>query len=586
MLAGGLAGEVGSMDALDGLPEHEESPAGNFVVSSTSGDTEFHYDLWRLTTAGGQTIQCIVIAAVEDRFLVAFPHAVWHRQVARRVLGPVLSKPALVEVACCSEDDRESLAEETTMKVWCGYVTAECFGELELISLEDATDYPFKALAGEGYLPFASAFLEVLREHFEFLSAQSEAGVRQGGQGAVLQSIDARVGSLEPTMEKMSESMQVLLERVAQVPAQAQPSSKRVAFKPGAPEQMVPGATLEKMRKKYPSLDPGVASAAVAAGVSEGHLVEMQKLMGSGAISARRLREPALRRPTSSKSPTRMPAEAVLLESEDDGEDVAASGLGEDDSPVTLSQAVTKLTELVGLLSADKIKRSKASKVEIAMEGLAGGSGAAESSGSGAGKRAAAVRRALRVALQESPEEVSAVVERLLAEDLTMRTQTPGTPSVGFNARAWLEHRSRVGAYKTSAHCAWSAAGILDDLVSGRVQHARARAGLLLLQLDQVAIDKGQWTLGAELALEQGPPLSVMAGHTLPSVGDGESPFSRLLDPRWAEVMLSHLRDAEDYVQKRRNLGKKLDESTQDKDSKPKPKAKGKGKPQADSAAE
>ena len=574
------------MDELDGLPDRGEVPAGNFVVSSTSGDAEFHYDLWRVTTAGGLSIQCIVIAPVEDRFLMAFPHSVWNRQVSRRVLGPVLSKPAQVEVACCSEEDRETLSEEATMKVWCGYVTAEFFSELELLSMEDETDFPFKAAAGRSFLPYAPAFLEVLRDHFEFLSARSEATGVRGEPGAGSQDIGARVGSLESTMQKMSESIQVLLERVAQVPATEEPVRRRVSFKPGAAETMVPGATLEKMRKKFPSLDPGVASAAVAAGVSEKHLLEMQKLMGSGAITARRLREPALRKPTTLKSPTRSQAQEVLSESEDEVEQPDDSGLGEAESPKTLGQAVTKLTELVGLLSADKLNRAKASKVEIAMESLAGGSGAAESSGSSAGKRAAAVRRALRVALQENPEEVSAVVERLLGEDLTMRTQTPGMPAVEFNARAWLEHRSRVGAYKTSAHCAWSAAGILDDLVSGRVQHARARAGLLLLQLDQVAIDRGNWTLGAELALEQGPPLSVMAGHTLPSVGDGESPFSRILDPRWAEVMLSHLRDAEDYVQKRRNLGKKLDETTPDKETKPKPKAKGKGKPQGEQAQE
>ena len=574
------------MDSLDGLPAGDDLPVGNFVVSSTSGDAEFHYDLWRLTTAGGLTIQCIVIAPVEDRLLVAFPHAVWNRLVAKRVLGPVLTKPASVEVACCSEEDRETLTEETTMKVWCGYVTSECFKELELISLEDSTNYPFKAASGEGFLPYAPAFLEVLRDHFEFLSAQSERPRdREPGVGSA--DIKARVGNLESTMHKMSESIQVLLEKVVQGPQGDQgQEGRRVSFKPG-PAQKIPLApALEKMRKKYPSLDPGVASAAMAAGVSDSHLMEMQKLMGSGAISARRLREPALRRPTSTKSPTSSHAEPALSESEDEITEVDASGLDADDSPQTLGQAVTKLTELVGLLSADKIKRAKASKVEIAMEGLSGGSGVGESSGGSSGKRAAAVRRALRVALQESPEEISAVVERLLAEDLTMRTQTPGMPSVSFNARAWLEHRSRVGAYKTSAHCAWSAAGILDDLVSGRVQHARARAGLLLLQLDQVAIDKGQWTLGSELALEQGPPLSVMAGHTLPSVGDGESPFSRILDPRWAEVMLSHLRDAEDYVQKRRNLGKKLDDHSAEKETKPKPKSKQKGKSQGESAQE
>lgn len=49
--------------------------------------------------------------------------------------------------------------------------------------------------------------------------------------------------------------------------------------------------------------------------------------------------------------------------------------------------------------------------------------------------------------------------------------------------------------------------------------------------------------LAAELGLEAGPPMSVLEQHKLPSVASGESPYSHILDPRWAEVSLSHLRD-------------------------------------------
>ena len=111
----------------------------------------------------------------------------------------------------------------------------------------------------------------------------------------------------------------------------------------------------------------------------------------------------------------------------------------------------------------------------------------------------------------------------------------------------------------------------------------------MLVMLDQVAIDRGSWVLGAELMLEQGPPLSTLASHTLPSVSDGESPFSKILDSRWAEVMLSHLRDSEDYLQKRRNIGKKTTEDAEKDKEKDgvrpqRPKAKAKGKSAAETA--
>jgi hypothetical protein len=92
--------------------------------------------------------------------------------------------------------------------------------------------------------------------------------------------------------------------------------------------------------------------------------------------------------------------------------------------------------------------------------------------------------------------------------------------------------------------------------------------------IDQTACDRGSWTLAAELALEQGPPLSVLAQHQPPAVGDGEQPFSRLLDPRWAEVALAHLRETDDYLTRRTKLGKKDAAEA----SEPKAKAKSKGK--------
>ena len=86
--------------------------------------------------------------------------------------------------------------------------------------------------------------------------------------------------------------------------------------------------------------------------------------------------------------------------------------------------------------------------------------------------------------------------------------------------------------------------------------------------------------LASELSLEQGPPLGSLANHTLPSVGDGESPFSKLLDARWSEVMLSHIKDAEDYDQKRRNLGRRTAEDAPETQG-GRPKAKPKPKPKA-----
>ena len=145
-------------------------------------------------------------------------------------------------------------------------------------------------------------------------------------------------------------------------------------------------------------------------------------------------------------------------------------------------------------------------------------------------------RRALRTALLESPEEIYGVIERLMLEDLTSRTLAPGMPRPELSARAWLETRSRLQNFNAAVRHAWGTAGILDELIQNRPQEARARACLMLLQSEQVAIDKGAWSLAAEASLALSPPFHSFAAHM--PVDPSEKSVSRLLDSRWCEVFM------------------------------------------------
>lgn len=560
------------MDTMDGDGEDVEPVPHPRHVVSPEGGTDLHYDLWCFTSPLGVKIQCIVISPVDDRFLLAVPQQVWHRQVAKRVLPPqMLGKPTLIEVACSPEEERDVVDDAASIKLWVGYVAADVYESLEIMEPDMALDYRFKSDESSGFVPYAGSLMEVLKEHFEFLSAES--GDRRPTRAAGSQDLSSRVSTLEASLGKMAENLDILLQKITEQKG----SGSRVRF--SQPLVTEPRTTKRDARsEKFPTLDAAVVSAALAAGVSEENLLEMQKMMGAGQGASRRMREPALR--TASPRP-KAGAREPLSESEEDLEEQDEPGSAPTSGDTPMENALTKLTELVSLLASDCVKKAKASKVDLALDGLVSGSGA-ESTGASVGKRAAAARRALRTALIETPEEIYMVVERLLLEDLTSRTVAHGMPRAELNARAWIEHRSKIGAYKTSAHCAWGVGGILDDLVQGRAAHARARASLLLLQLDQCAVDKGDWTLACELSLEQGPPLSTLATHTPPRVNEGESPFSKLLDSRWSEVMLAHLKDAEDYVQKRRTLGRRLQsEDGNHEAAKPKAKPKAKGKPGA-----
>ena len=532
------------------------------------------------TTPDGVKIQCIVVAQVDSRYLAAFPFPVWHRMVSKRILDrSLLSRPALVEVGYCSLEDASGRGGRRLHEDLDGLR----HGGVLLDAGYCGRRRDLRPSVQCGGLWRCAPLSPVSGGSFAGALRLSQCGKHWGKQGPAgpgkriwLCRLGARVSALETTLTSMSESLDKLTEHLGRKAA------KKVHID-ARPVQMED--PLSRAAAKFLGLDPSVVSAAINAGVSEENLTEMQRMLAKDPLGGKKLREPALRK-TVKPTPKLQSAStaAILSESEDESEgDSPGCGSEGNSSPAAATSTLDKLTEILSLLSQDKLKKAKSSKIDLALDSVGG----ASSTDAGAGstlKRASAARRALRTALQDSPDEISAVIEKLMLEDLMMQTTAPGMPKASLNARAWLEHRSRIGAYKTSAFCSWSAAGILDDLVQGRMAHARARAGLLVLMLDQCAIDKGSWALAAELSLEQAPPLATLANHSLPSISDGESPFSRLLDPLWAEVMLAHLKDAEDYVQKRRNLGwKNLEDNSADS-PKPKPKSKAKAKAAAESS--
>ena len=523
------------MDTMDGIPD--EIGKLPFVVEA-SGEADPEFVLCLYTTPMGVKIQCILAAEVDGRALVAFPHQVWHRTIARRALPPgVLSKPTLVELASTTAADRLEMVEDKYIKVWMGYLSAEVYAELRIMEEDEACDYVFKLDGEAGFLPAAASIAEALTEHFSFLNAESGAlGDGRGGGSWKAGSQDKAESEHRPR----SASGDAFFSYDFQVSGHGSVGRGRSAWcwdLRGELERNAEAAC------RGPCWCTPLERACFASNWCK---AQGEKLCCCCAFRVR----------------WRGGHRRIWLSCQARGPSVAL--------------ALDKLTEIMKQLSADKLKKASASKIDQALDSAGGGT-SSDAAGIPGLKRASAARRALRAALVETPEEVSNVVEKLLMEDMLSQTQAPGmpTPAQHLSARAWLEHRSRVGAYKATAHCAWAACGIWDDLMQGRVAHARATAALLVLQIDQCSVDRGSWTLASELSLEPGPPFASLSAHVAPNVSDGESPFSKLLDPRWSEVMLAHLKEAEDYVTKRRGLGKKAgDDPSMDAARKPKAKAK------------
>ncbi|CAL1144211.1 unnamed protein product [Cladocopium goreaui] len=490
--------------------------------------------------------------------LAALPFNAWNsRREFRQLAANCFTKAALLEVAVCPMEDRAHPDSEITMRVWVGFLSSTVVQSVVWSSEEEPAEVSFDLDGSLDYLPYSHALTEVCQDHFSFQTPMEEIpSAEPVPEDVGLGVLSSRVTSLESQLSQVASGVEALLREVK---PRSQPSPKaRVHF--AQSHATIPPSVQPSEPRAFPGLDPGVVSAALQAGIGEEALTEMQTLLSKTGKMGK-TREPALRQPL---------AASALSETEEEAEESGLAGSGSSQDPMTA--AVSKLTQIVSVLAQNK-KPSSSNRVEAALDGV---SHAQEIGGYGSGKRAAAARRALRSALVEHPGDLSAVIERHMWEDLSSQTLTPGSPAASLSARAWTEHRSKIGAYKSIAHAAWGVSGALDALFRNDVPSARARLCLLLLQLDQCAVDRGGWQLAAELSLEAPPPFSVLSQHQPPNTADGELPYSRLLNARWAEIALSHLRDTEEYLTKRRGLNK-----SGAKEELPDPKRKAKAKPKA-----
>ena len=551
-----------SHDLHDSGAEHsvEEVPESTHPFVFEEGEIQIAYPIGIIpeSARAHKRISVIFIAEVERKVLAALPLNAWNsRREFRQLAANCFTKAALLEVAVCPMEDRAHPDSEITMRVWVGFLSSTVVQSVVWSSEEEPAEVSFDLDGSLDYLPYSHALTEACQDHFSFQTPMEEIpSAEPVPEDVGLGVLSSRVTSLESQLSQVASGVEALLREVK---PRSQPSPKaRVHF--AQSHATISPSVQPSEPRAFPGLDPGVVSAALQAGIGEEALTEMQTLLSKTGKMGK-TREPALRQPL---------AASALSETEEEAEESGLAGSGSSQDPMTA--AVSRLTQIVSVLAQNK-KPSSSNRVEAALDGV---SHAQEIGGYGSGKRAAAARRALRSALVEHPGDLSAVIERHMWEDLSSQTLTPGSPVASLSARAWTEHRSKIGAYKSIAHAAWGVSGALDALFRNDVPSARARLCLLLLQLDQCAVDRGGWQLAAELSLEAPPPFSVLSQHQPPNTADGELPYSRLLDARWAEIALSHLRDTEEYLTKRRGLNK-----SGAKEELPDPKRKAKAKPKA-----
>ena len=490
----------------------------------------------------------IVISEVNSQLLVAVPSAAWHRQTIRRALPPQsLIKPFHFAVAARGLQDIEPL-ENVFTKVWVGYLNPQLERCVKFAGIEDLGEV-LEFLAedsGDPVLPSAEGLIQLADEKFSFLTALSG-----NGEGPAMDA-DSRLQQLENNMEIIQKNLQTLLDGMplSTAAAASGPSgaprnlgtgaSVRPKTQPAGP----PGASGEHL--SYPGIDPSVVQPPMQAGVREEELVTMSRIVGRkatklGDFPQRGLVVPDVLGDSDGEAEAR-PA-AVLT---------APPGL---EAPVPSDPVSAALVQLTNIVSNLADKRKKPKNLEEVLEEAGGAEIAGSSSGGiGTQRRQAAVFRALKKSLLESPKEIYQVIEKLMIEDFGSREIMPGEPPRSSSFRGWLEHRSRIPNLAPTVRIAWSIGGALDALKVGRVEECQARLALLLAPLDQVACDRGQWLIASEFSLEQTPFFSSFSRHTPPDFQ--ECPHSRILDGRWVDAVMYRVKELDDFAERKAKLGK------------------------------
>lgn len=579
------------------LPPDDAPP---FVVDPDAGgavDQYYPVGLWQLQhLARRPTVQVIFLSKQEDKVLAVFPGSVWNRQKALRILPQTaLSRTTALEVVVCGLLEREVPVEDLTAKVWVGYLKPEFVEQVTFTAEDINVEYVFEAECAGPVLPSGRALAEAMMEHFSFVSAnegqipslEAMDGVEQGPQPVDVdepgsEDVAGRISRLERMMESLNNNIAQMVPkaRATSRPSALKATPKKSISAPSPRRQQSvaspkrAAARSSKDDPRFPHLDVTVVRAATQAGLGEEVLAQLNQLVLQNPKGSKM----ADINPRVTFDPLSDEDEAAWeqqVSAEECAESGAVQGVASDTGAV--ERALLKLTDIAQSLSEDRKKRSTGSKLDLALDH----SGPSDSQGLGTGKRSAAARRALRSMLVDQPAEISAMIERLMWEDISSTTLTPGVQNHSFSCRAWMEHRSRIGSYKTLAHSAWGVAGALDALLNNNVASARARLGILMLQMDQTAVDGGNWYLSSELSLESPPPFSALEGHRQPNVAAGESPYSRILDPRWAELAVAHLREQEDFTSRRKALGKNQSKQNEETDPDSAARRRAKFKPKA-----
>ena len=526
---------MATADSLDGAEISSEQFA-SFCVCKPDGSAEVDYVLGCFSVPDrpeGEplNVPLILVSLVSaDHLLVAVPGSAWHRLRQNRVLpADSLTRPIQVSCVAVRELDRESSEEGATVRIWIGFLKPEFES---CVSFEAGKEFNVHFVSETGqpdFVPSAESLVALADEKFSFLTAESEPAERDPAPAGP-QTVEDRLGLLEESLISIKSSLQEL-SRNKTAAAAVKPSPKEASRKNAS----------GSLGDGLDGLPPHVREAAASAGVSMEHLQAFVQMTSR-------------HRPNLTDVPGKAGKAAlkpdILGETDEEGE-------AEDPRPSTdqvsdpVHQALLKLTRIVDSLASKK--------KDFLLDDSGVGDTSSSSSGSGTGRRHAILLANLKKSLRDSPGDLYRVIEHRMEADFGCPEFAPGEVSRRATFRGWVEHRSKIPNLPSTARMVWGIAGALDSLRANRVQEAQAKLALLLSQVDQVAVDRGQWILAAEASMEEAPPFSSFARRSPPDMLEPQ--HTKLWPTAWAEAFMYKVRELDDFVERRQKLGKRSNQS-------------------------
>lgn len=332
-----------------------------------------------------EVVAVIIIACVEDRFLVAVPGGAWHRKSASRKL-PVgtLEKAVSASVAVAAEN-RSEVNPDQSVLVWLGWIKKDYRVHLDYTNDYLPTVQFVTRDTEEQCLPYAEALVGVADEKFGIVGTNQDPV-----QADRLSSLEKKFDAVQAALSKLLANQDAKDDTGFHTPGEEPGNPPGILRKPTPKVKVDPkpkffaGPPGLASLNAYPGLDPGVVSAALQAGVPAEHLMAMSKALRS---TPNKLGD--YPRPNGAAPPIALLSDHEEHDELDDHVEPSIAGGSKD----PMSDAVLKLTQIMSQLTKNN---SSSNSLEEALDqvGSLGAAGSGDVSTS-MGRKHAAARRAL-----------------------------------------------------------------------------------------------------------------------------------------------------------------------------------------------